>query len=130
MTEPLFFERPNGLSAQEIAALTGAVVRPGSATERRVSGIAALDRAGPRDLTFLQNPKYAAPFATTCAGICLTTERFANDAPAGLAVLVTPAPYRAFVAVAQALYPAALRPSSLYEARGTSAGAHVHPTAR
>jgi UDP-3-O-[3-hydroxymyristoyl] glucosamine N-acyltransferase len=44
--------------------------------------------------------------------------------------LVTPAPYRAFVAVAQALYPSALRPSSLFAASGVSAGAHVHPTAR
>jgi UDP-3-O-[3-hydroxymyristoyl] glucosamine N-acyltransferase len=130
MTEPLFFERPNGLTAQEIAGLTGAVARADTLLERRVSGIAALERAGPRDLAFLQNPKYAAPFATTRAGICLTTERFAESAPPGVAVLVTPAPYRAFVAVAQALYPAALRPSSLFEASGVSAGAHVHPTAR
>jgi UDP-3-O-[3-hydroxymyristoyl] glucosamine N-acyltransferase len=130
MTEPLFFERPNGLTAQEIAALTGAVARPGAALERRVSGIAALNLAGPRDLAFLQNPKYAAPFATTRAGMCLTTERFADTAPPDVAVLVTPAPYRAFVAVAQALYPTALRPSSLFEASGVSGSAHVHPTAR
>ena len=130
MTEPLFFERPNGLTAQEITALTGAVARPSAAPERQVRGIAALDRAGPRDLAFLQNPKYAAPFATTRAGICLTTERFADSAPANVAVLVTPAPYRAFVAVAQALYPSALRPSSLFAASGVSAGAHLHPTAR
>ena len=130
MTEPLFFERPNGLTAQEIVALTGAVARPGAAPGRRVSGIAALDRAGPRDLAFLQNPKYAAPFATTRAGMCLTTERFADAAPPHVAVLVTAAPYRAFVAVAQALFPAALRPSSLFEARGVSGSAHVHPTAR
>ena len=38
-------------------------------------------------------------------------------------------PYRAFVAVARALFPHALRPSSLYPA-GEFAGAHVHPTAR
>src|SRR4051812_588269 len=130
MTEPLFFERPNGLSAQDIAALTGAVARAGSALERRISGVAALDRAGPRDLAFLQKPKYATAFATTRAGICLTTARFAEDAPPHVAVLVTPAPYRAFVAVAQALYPAALRPSSLFDASASAAGAHVHPTAR
>ena len=37
MTEPLFFERPNGLTAQEIAALTGAVARLGATPERRVT---------------------------------------------------------------------------------------------
>ena len=43
---------------------------------------------------------------------------------------MTPAPYRAFVIVAQKLYPGAMRPSSLFEASGVAAGAQVHPTAR
>ena len=130
MTEPRFFERPKGLTAQEIAALTGAVARGGVASERRISGIAPLDRASPADLAFMQNPKFAGQFAVTRAGICLTTEKFAAKAPVHVAVLVTPAPYRAFVAVAQRLYPGAMRPSSLFEASGVSAGALVHPTAR
>ena len=130
MSEPLFFQRPNGLTAQEISALTGAVARPGVAPERRISGIAALDRAGPADLAFLQNPKYAGPYGTTRAGICLTTERFAGQAPADVAILVTPAPYRAFVAVAEKLFPGAMRPSSLFEAAGISKSALIHPTAR
>jgi UDP-3-O-[3-hydroxymyristoyl] glucosamine N-acyltransferase len=130
MTEPHFFERPKGLTAQEIMALTGAVARAEVAPDRRISGIAPLDRAAPGELAFLQSPKYAAQFAATHAGICLTTERFAAQAPAHVAVLVTPAPYRAFVAVAQALYPGAMRPSSLFEARGVSPSALVHPSAR
>jgi UDP-3-O-[3-hydroxymyristoyl] glucosamine N-acyltransferase len=130
MTEPVFFERPQGLTAQEIMALTGAVARAGVPLDRRVTGIAPLDRASPSDLAFLQNPKYAAPFAATRAGICLTTERLAASAPPHVAVMVTPAPYRAFVAVAQALYPGAMRPSSLFEASGISPSAQVHPSAR
>jgi UDP-3-O-[3-hydroxymyristoyl] glucosamine N-acyltransferase len=128
MTEPRFFERPEGLTAQEIAALTGAVLR-GSA-DRRIGGIAPLDRASPGDLSFMQSPKYLSQFTATLAGICLTTEKFAAKAPAHVAVLVTPAPYRAFVAVAQKLYPGAMRPSSLFEASGVSASALVHPSAR
>ena len=46
--------------------------------------------------------------------------RVAASAPPHVTVLVTPAPYRAFVAVAQKLYPGALRPSSLFEASGGS----------
>jgi UDP-3-O-[3-hydroxymyristoyl] glucosamine N-acyltransferase len=128
MTEPRFFERPEGLTAQEIAALTGAVLR-GSA-DRRIGGIAPLDRASPGDLSFMQSPKYLSQFTATLAGICLTTEKFAAKAPAHVAVLVTPAPYRAFVAVAQKLYPGAMRPSSLFEASGVSSSALVHPSAR
>jgi len=130
MTEPAFFQSPNGLTAQEIAALTGASLLPGAQAERRISGIAPLDRAGPSDLSFMQSPKHEAEFLTTHAGICLITRRFAQLAPARLVVLVTAAPYRAFVTVAQRLYPQALRPSSLFEATGVSAGALVHPTAR
>jgi UDP-3-O-[3-hydroxymyristoyl] glucosamine N-acyltransferase len=129
MTEPQFFDRPQGLTAREIAVLTGALPR-GDVGERRISGIAPLDRAGPAEVSFMQSPKYASAFAATRAGICLTTEKFAASAPRGVAILVTPAPYRAFVAVAQKLYPDAMRPSSLFEASGVAAGALVHPTAR
>lgn len=129
MTDLNFFERPQGLTAQQIAALTGAVAR-GDFGARRISGIAPLDRAGPCDLAFMQSPKLATAFAATRAGICLTTEKFATSAPGSVAILVTPAPYRAFVMVAQKLYPGAMRPSSLFEASGIAAGALVHATAR
>lgn len=130
MTEPAFFAKPKGLTAREIAALTGAVARDGAALDRRIVALATPDRAGPDDLVFLQNQKLAGPFATTRAGICLTTERFAGGAPAGLVVLVTPKPYQAFVAAAQALYPGAMQPSSLFETKGVSPSALVHPSAR
>src|SRR5262249_58973556 len=47
-----------------------------------------------------------------------------------LAVLVAPEPYRAFVTVARALFPTALRPSSLFETTGRSADARIHLSAR
>ena len=37
MTEPLFFKRPQGLTAGEIAALTGAEAQTGADLERRAS---------------------------------------------------------------------------------------------
>lgn len=125
-----FFPRPKGLSAAEIATLTGAVARAGAPLERRIVGIGPLDRAGPNELSFMQNVKYEAQYAATRAGICLVSKRFAEAAPAQVAVLVTSAPYRAFVMVAHALYPDAKRPSSLFEASGVSPGALVHPSAR
>src|SRR6266849_2184927 len=64
------------------------------------------------------------------ARACLTTERYAARAPAGMSVLCVAEPYRAFVEVARALYPDALRPSSLFEASGVAVGALVHPTVR
>jgi UDP-3-O-[3-hydroxymyristoyl] glucosamine N-acyltransferase len=125
-----FFARPKGLTVAEIATLTGAVAQPGAPADRRITGIGPLDRAGPDDLSFMQNAKYESQYATTHAGICVAAKRFAGAAPASVAVLVTPAPFRAFVMVAQALYPDARRPSSLFEASGVSPSALVHQSAR
>jgi UDP-3-O-[3-hydroxymyristoyl] glucosamine N-acyltransferase len=130
MTEPFFFERGRGLTVREIAALAGAEPRPGTDLDRRITGVAALDRAAPNDIAFLDKPKYAAQLATSGAGACLTTQRHAAGAPERISVLCLREPYRAFVEVARALFPDALRPSSLFEASGVATDAFVHPTAR
>jgi UDP-3-O-[3-hydroxymyristoyl] glucosamine N-acyltransferase len=130
MTEPLFFKRPQGLSAGEIAALTGAEAQGGANLERSIAGIAPLDRAGPSDLSFIDNAKFLGMLAATEAGICLVTSRFAERAPAHTTVLIAREPYRAFVTVARALFPEALRPSGLSAASGIATGAMVDPTAR
>jgi len=130
MSEPVFFQATSGLTAQEIVTLTGASLASGAPGERRINGIAPLDRAGPSDLSFLQSPKHEAQFAATHAGICLATPRFGERAPSHTVVLVTAAPYDAFLTVARKLYPQALRPSSLFEASGIAVGALVHPSAR
>jgi UDP-3-O-[3-hydroxymyristoyl] glucosamine N-acyltransferase len=130
MTEPLFFKAQSTLTVGEIASLTGAVLPEGAALDRRISNIAPLDRAGPHDLTFCDNAKYADGLARSHAGACLIGRRFAASAPRELLTLVARDPYRAFVAVARKLFPDALRPSSLFEQQGVATGASVHPAAR
>src|SRR2546429_627350 len=111
-------------------ALTGAGPRRSPDPDRRVSGLARLDRAGPHDLTFLDSSKYAQQAAATDAAACLATERLAHCVPEHVALLCVGEPYRAFVETARALYPDALRPSSLFEASAAAPGNHVHRTAR
>jgi UDP-3-O-[3-hydroxymyristoyl] glucosamine N-acyltransferase len=130
MTEPLFFPRPQGLTAGEIAALTGAEPHGGAKLDRRVIHVAPLDRARPADLTFIDNAKYLPQLQSTEAGVCLAGRRFVERAPPGVTVLVAREPYRAFVTAARALFPTALRPSSLSEAAGLHASAFAHPSAR
>jgi UDP-3-O-[3-hydroxymyristoyl] glucosamine N-acyltransferase len=130
MTEPLFFKRPQGLSAAEIAALTGAEPYRGADPDRRIFGIAPLDRAGPSDLSLIDNARFLSQLDSTHAGICLATSRFAERAPAGTTVLVAREPYRAFVTTARALFPEALRPSAWSDAARGAQGAAIDPTAR
>jgi UDP-3-O-[3-hydroxymyristoyl] glucosamine N-acyltransferase len=130
MIEPFYFEPMRKLTVGDIVRLTGAEVRDETALDRPIHDIAPLDRAGPHDLTFLDNRKYADQLAATRAGACLLTPRFEKSAPKGLAVLHARNPYRAFVIVMRELYPDAMRPSSLFDASGVAPGTFVHPSAR
>jgi UDP-3-O-[3-hydroxymyristoyl] glucosamine N-acyltransferase len=130
MTEPIFFKRADSLTAGEVAAMTGAILSDPSRSGVAIAGVATLDRAGPHDLTFFENVRYADGLRTTRAGACLIAERRAGDAPPGLLLLVSREPYRGFVAVTRKLFPESMRPSSLFEADGIMPGANVHPKAR
>ena len=130
MTEPIFFKQGIGLSLAEIAALVNAESRADAHLERRISNIAPLELAGPDDLTFIDNAKYIDDLRSTHAGACLLTSQFEADAPPHVGVLFAREPYRAFVMVAKSLFPEALRPSSLFEARDIAPAATVHPGAR
>ena len=119
-----------GLTIEEIAGLTRAKPRPGDPLDRRIANIAPLDTATPSDVSFLESSKYAEAIAKTRAGACFVSPRFETLVPQGVVSLVTDQPYRAFVTIARALFPEALRPTSLFGELGRSADAHVHPSAR
>ncbi len=127
---PGFFASNRELTIREIVALTGAEPHPDAALDRRIGDIAPLDTAGASDIGFLDDAKHLGALAVTRAGACLMASRFKAVAPNGIVVLVTDEPYRAFVAVARALFPSALRPSSLFGASEGAEGAYVHSSAR
>lgn len=130
MIEPLFFPKPTPLTLDRLVAITGASVMGGGGGERlAISGVGPIDRAGPDELTFLDNPAYADALSGSRAGACLLSPKFIERAPAGLVALVTPEPYRAFAKVATALYPNASRPQPVF-GPGVAPGAIIHPDAR
>src|SRR4051794_28596330 len=104
MSEPFFIQRGKGLTAAGLAALTGARL-DGKFSAVRVSNIAALDRAGPGDLSFAETAADERALRNTRAGACFVSAALAKAAPAGLAALVVDEPYAAFVIAAQALFP-------------------------
>ena len=130
VTVPVFFKSSSGLSFREIAELTGAQVRSGAQLDLLITNIAPLDRAGPHDLSFLDNAKYVDALMASSVGACLMANRFAAQAPTALNVLTVKEPFHAFVEVARKLFPEALRPGSLFESQGVAAGATVHPLAQ
>lgn len=127
---PSTFGAGRELTIEAIATLTRAVPRAGDPLDRRIGNIAPLDTATACDISFIDNARYLEALAATRAGACLVGPRFEAAVPHGPVVLVTPHPYPAFVAVARALFPDALRPTSLYGVTGRSKDARVHPSAR
>lgn len=130
MSDPVFFPRATSLTLGEVATLCGLALPEGVAAETPVNGVAPLETAGPGDLAYMDNAKYAAAAAATQATACLVSPRFAPRLPASTIALVTPEPYRAFARVLALLFPSALRPGSMIGGQGVSPAAHVHPTAR
>ncbi|HEX2652311.1 MAG TPA: UDP-3-O-(3-hydroxymyristoyl)glucosamine N-acyltransferase [Xanthobacteraceae bacterium] len=130
MSEPIFFKRQKHLTVGEIAALTQAEPRPGTPLDRAVVNVASLETAGPTDLAFLDNSQYADHLASTRAGACLISPRFAERASPDVAVLVAAEPYRAFVTIARELFPDSLRPLASSESGAVSPKALVDPSSR
>lgn len=123
MTDSRFFRSHGPFTLAELAAMTGAELAGDADPGRRLSDLAALDAAGPDDLSFLENRRYLADFRACRAGACLVAPEFAGQAPPGLALLVTPRPRRNFARAGQAFYP--VEPAS----PGVHPRASVDPTA-
>jgi UDP-3-O-[3-hydroxymyristoyl] glucosamine N-acyltransferase len=130
MTDSDFFPQIQTLTLRQVAEMARAALPDGVDGDRALKGVAPLESAGPDDLAYMDNPAYGAALATSRAGACLVSQRFAPKVPAGVVALVTPQPYRVFAQVLALLFPSAVRPGSSFDARGVSPGSFVHPTAR
>ena len=95
-----------------------------------IRDVAALDQAGPGDLTFLDNPRYLDALKRTRAAAALVAPRYASAAPAACAALIAPEPYRAMAVVMARLYLRRVKPGSVFGETGISPAASVHPSAR
>jgi UDP-3-O-[3-hydroxymyristoyl] glucosamine N-acyltransferase len=112
MADARFFHRARPHSLDALAVLSGARLADPAAGTRMIEDVAPLETAGPADLTFLDNRKYADAFAASRAGAAFVAEAMVEKAPVGMALLVSDEPYKAFARAVQAFYPeAAVVPS-------------------
>lgn len=98
-------EGRHSLTAADVARLTGGELAEGGDGTRIVTGVAAVERAGERDVSFLASAKYAPAAARSRAGVLLVTRELAAATDGGVAtrVLVTN-PHEAMLALLPALY--------------------------
>jgi len=124
MADPRFFNRVGPHSLDVLAAVSGARLMDAAAGSRLVDDVAPLETAGPGDVTFLDNRKYIDAFVGSRAGAAFVEDSVAARAPAGMALLISSQPYKAFALAAQIFYPA--KPVTA----GRAPTALVDPTAR
>lgn len=124
-----FFEvTPRNLS--EIAALTSASLIGNFPPDFLISGVAALDRAHPSELSFLDNPAYRHLLKESRAGACFIASTDAHLVPPDTVGLVVDHPYAAFAKAAMTLYPDAAFPMPVFGRAGIFPGATLHAEAR
>src|SRR5688572_30966155 len=111
----------------ELAHLCGAVV-DGDST-RTVEGPAALADAGPREISFLANPRYTPQLATTKAGAVVVARDCASPR-ADLVLLRCDDPNRAFTKVVESFAPRDPAPApGVHPSAVVEPGARVDPSA-
>ena len=100
------------MKASEIAALVGGAFE--GVTDPEISGVAAIDRAGAEDLTFVAHPKYAAYLPQARAGALLVSQELVARADAALPRIVVKDVHRALAQVLAHFHPEPRPPAGVH----------------
>jgi UDP-3-O-[3-hydroxymyristoyl] glucosamine N-acyltransferase len=100
--DPRFFSSTGPHPLTLVAATAGA---PGTYPDRLIKAVAPLQTAGPDDVSFLDNRRYAAMLADTKAAAVILHPDFAGAVPAGTVPVITPEPYVGWARVAALFHP-------------------------
>lgn len=101
-----FFTRSGPFALAHIAERLGARLDPADGADQPFTGVAPLQNAGPSEISFLANRRYAGMLAETRAGAVILQAEFAERLPEGSAALIVADPYLAWARLGQMFYPA------------------------
>ena len=128
-SHPGFFERAGPFALRDVAEKVGAALSNPDDGSRIIADLQPLRAAGPGDLAFLDNRKYAAQLASTRAEACIVSSSHRERTPRATAVLVAANPYLAFAEALRLYYADALR-SKIAATHADERGLFIHPTAQ
>lgn len=115
-----------GYRLAELAELVGGRVEGNP--DRVVDAVRSLEAAGPRDLSFLKDPRYRGQAAASAAGALLVGPSLA-DASLGRDLVVADDPSYALARLLGALHPEERRPPGVHPTAILDPGCEVHPEA-
>jgi UDP-3-O-[3-hydroxymyristoyl] glucosamine N-acyltransferase len=123
MTDPRFFRRNGPFSLAEIVRRIAAEPVDDESGRLMIHDIAALETAGPHEVSVFNDARYRPALAASRAGAIVTSRELARHAPDGSRLVIAPEPRLAYAQIGHLFYPApALIP-------GIAASAQIHSTA-
>ncbi len=129
MADSRFFDRSGPFTLAELAEVSGARLSAGADPARLIHDVAALEHAGPDEVSFLDNPKYKSAFGASRAGACAVKPELADSAPDGMALLLSDNPYKVYGLIARVFYPKPAPRPGIADGATVDAGAIVSPEA-
>lgn len=119
MADPRFFDRAGPFTLAQLVERvngggTACSLADGAEADRVVEDVAPLSVADRDTISFLDNRNYVEQFQDSHAGACVVHPDLAPKAPQGMALLLSPEPYRAYALIAQAFYPSARRAAGVH----------------
>jgi len=123
---PRFFRR-SGPHPLALVARTARGVA--NEVELLLEGVAPLQTAGPKEVSFLDNRRYASILDRTLAGAVIVHPDMAARVPRTAVTIVTSEPYAAWARVAALFYPLPPPSPGIHPSAIVADGALVHPSA-
>jgi UDP-3-O-[3-hydroxymyristoyl] glucosamine N-acyltransferase len=124
--DPLFFARTGPHTLAIVAAAAAGEVKGDCGP---LHGVAPLRTAGPHQVSFIDNRRYAEALAETRAGAVIVHPDLVARVPHGTVALVTPEPYAAWARVAALFHPEPPTCPGIHPSAIVEDGAQVDPTA-
>lgn len=116
MVDSRFHVEAGPFTLGEIAEMTGAELAGNADPAQLFRDVGTLDGGSAEDVAFLENRRYVADFRASKAGACLVAPAFADQAPEGMALLITPRPRRNFAKLSRLFHPQETAPAGVHPA--------------
>jgi UDP-3-O-[3-hydroxymyristoyl] glucosamine N-acyltransferase len=121
-----FFTRSGPHSIATVAEAAGGTTPE---TDLLLTGVAPLQAAGPDEVSFLDNRRYAAALEKTSAGAVIIHPDMLARVPAGVVPIITTEPYAGWARVAALFYPAPSPRPGVHPTAYVAESAAVDPSA-
>lgn len=121
---PRFFRRTGPHSLAFIASVLGIE----SSARATISDVAPLQSAGPDEVSFLDNRRYADFLPHTKAGAVILHPDFAGSVPEGCVALAVPEPYVGWAKITALFYPYPEAQSGIHASAMIDPAAVIHPS--